>query len=56
MLKLFRKSYGELCAKHGLASHKLPVFDRASFPGYPIKSMLTLGIKLALVVVASNER
>ena len=32
------------------------VFNRASFPGYPIESMLTLGIKLALVVVASNER
>ena len=34
----------------------LLVFNRVSFPGYPVESMLTLGIKLALVVVASNER
>ena len=32
------------------------VFDRANFPGYHIKSMLTLGEKLALEVVASNEQ
>ena len=32
------------------------VFDRARFPGYPIESMLTLGRKLALVVVASNDQ
>ena len=32
------------------------VFDRTSFPGYPIKRMLTLGRNLALEVIASNER
>ena len=31
------------------------VFDRVSFPGYPIESILTLGTKLALVVIASND-
>ena len=32
------------------------MFDRASFPGYPMESMLTFGMKLALGVVASNDR
>ena len=34
----------------------ISVFDRANFPGYPFKNMLTLGRKLALVVVASTEK